>query len=96
VLAMLAAKPRLRVAPRGCALPLTDAARGALRSCRPGRRNGVSAEQRNVMVGALVAGWGCDGRCLLAGDGPGLFLARVRLLDSRAGRAMILAGGSLA
>ena len=30
VLAMLAAKRRLRVAPRGCALPLTAAARGAL------------------------------------------------------------------
>ncbi len=30
VLAMLAAKGRLRVAPRGCALPLTAAARGAL------------------------------------------------------------------
>lgn len=30
VLAMLAAKRRLRVAPRGCALPLTAAATGAL------------------------------------------------------------------
>src|SRR5580704_13320134 len=30
VLAMLAAKRRLRVAPRGCALPLAAAARGAL------------------------------------------------------------------
>ncbi len=30
VLAMLAAKGRLRVAPRGCALPLTATARGAL------------------------------------------------------------------
>jgi len=30
VLAMLAAKRRLRVAPRDCALPLTAAARGAL------------------------------------------------------------------
>jgi hypothetical protein len=30
VLAMLAAKRRLRVAPRGCALPLTAAARDAL------------------------------------------------------------------
>jgi hypothetical protein len=29
VLAMLAAKRRLRVAPRGCALPLTAVARGA-------------------------------------------------------------------
>ncbi len=30
MLAMLSAKRRLRVAPRGCALPLTAAARGAL------------------------------------------------------------------
>ncbi len=44
---MLAAKGRLRVAPRGCALPLTAAARGALSWCRPGRRNGAPTEQRN-------------------------------------------------
>jgi len=47
VLAMLAAIGRLRVAPRGCALPLTAAPRGTVRWCRPGRRNGVLAEQRN-------------------------------------------------
>jgi hypothetical protein len=51
VLAMLAAKRRLRVAPRGCALPLTAAARDALGECRPGRRNGTPTELRNMTVG---------------------------------------------
>ncbi len=48
VLAMLAAKGRLRVAPRGSALPLTATPRGALQTCRPGRRNGAPTELRNV------------------------------------------------
>ena len=50
VLAMLAAKRRLRVAPRGCALPSTAVARGALCECRPGRRNGAPTELRNMAV----------------------------------------------
>jgi hypothetical protein len=39
VLAMLAARRRLRVVPRGCALPSTAAAHGTLLECRPGQRN---------------------------------------------------------
>ena len=34
------------MAPRGCALPLTTAARGALWWCRPGRRNGANRTEK--------------------------------------------------
>jgi hypothetical protein len=53
VLAMLAAKGRLRVAPRGCALPRAEAARGAWWWRRPGRRNGVAAELKNMVEGEM-------------------------------------------
>jgi hypothetical protein len=47
VLTMLAAKMRLRVVPRGYALPLTAALRGAPYACRPGQKNGALTEQKN-------------------------------------------------
>jgi Protein of unknown function (DUF1493) len=55
ILAMLAPKPGLCVAPGCSALPLTAALRGALCCYRPGRRNGASTEQRNAMCNSLDA-----------------------------------------
>src|SRR5208282_1071437 len=57
LLAMLAAKRRLRVAPRGWALPLTAAATGARRDCRPGRRNGAPTELRDMKAEVGTEGW---------------------------------------